>query len=64
MCGVACLSKVLSHLQFGLNNLRVIDLNLLHNSHMSLTVIGISLLLEGLSEPSVKYKCSAKIVGL
>ena len=56
MCEVAHLENMLGHLQFGLNNLRVKDLTLLHNCRLSLTVVGISLLLEGLSEPSVKYK--------
>ena len=48
-------------LDFGLNNLRVVELNLLCSSHLSLTVTGMNLLLEGLSEPSVKYKYSATI---
>ena len=38
--------EVLSHLQFGLNNLRVIDLTMLCNSCLSLTLVGINLLLE------------------
>ena len=42
-----------------LNNLRVIDLTLLHSSYSSLTVAGMNLLLEGLYEPSVKYKYPA-----
>lgn len=42
-------------LTLGLNNLRVIDLDLLRRSYMSVNVTGINLLLEGLSEPSVKY---------
>ena len=46
-------------LTIGLSNLRVIDLNLLRSSHLSLTVAWINLLLEGLSEPSVKYNCWA-----
>ena len=37
----------------GLNNLRVMGLTLLCNSRMSLTVSGMNLLLEGLSEPFV-----------
>ena len=44
-------------LAIGLNNLRVIDLTLLRNSRMILTVAGMNLLLEGLFEPSVKYNC-------
>ena len=47
MCGVVCyLRHVLSHLQFGLNNIRVIDLTLLHSSRLSLTVAGMNLLVE------------------
>ena len=55
---------MLGHLHLGLENLRVNDLILLRNSRVSLTVAGISLLLKGLSEPSVKYKCSAGIIGM
>ena len=43
-------------LTVGLNNLKVIGLTLLHRSRLSLTVTGMNLLLEGLSEPSVKDK--------
>ena len=46
-----------------LNNLRVIDLTLLHSSYSSLTVAGMNLLLEGLYEPSVKHECSATVYG-
>ena len=42
-------------LTVGLKNLRVIDLTLLCSSRTSLTIAGMNLLLEGLSEPSVKY---------
>ena len=35
-----------------LNNLILIDWSILHNSHLSLTIPVINLLLEGLSEPS------------
>lgn len=45
-------------LTLGLNNLRVIDLDLLRRSYMSVNVTGINLLLEGLSEPSVECKYS------
>ena len=41
----------------GLNNLKVTDLTLLHSSRMSLIVVGMNLLIEGLSEPSAKYNC-------
>ena len=44
-------------LTVGLNNLKVIGLTLLHRSRLSLTVTGMNLLLEGLSEPSVMYEC-------
>ena len=44
-------------LTVGLNNLRVIDLTLFCSSRLSLTIAEMSLLLEGLSKPSVKYKC-------
>ena len=40
----------------GLNNPRVIDLTLLPNSRLSLTVAGMDHLFERLSEPSVNYK--------
>ena len=64
MYSVACyLVNMLSHLQFGLNNLREIDLTLLPSSYLSLTVVETNLLLEGLSEPSVKYKCSTAVYG-
>ena len=43
-------------LAIGLNNLRVIDLTLLCSSHLSLTVAGMDLLLEGLSESLIRYK--------
>ena len=49
-------------LRMGLNNLRV-DLILLRSSRLSLTVTGTSLLLEGLSETSIKYKLYAGIIG-
>ena len=49
-------------LTVGLNNLRVIDLTLLRSSRMSLTILGMNLLLEGLSEPSIKYKSSTVIM--
>ena len=55
---------MVSHLQLGLNNLIVNHLNLLRRSRLSLTVAGMSLLLEGLSEPSVKYKCTVEKFGL
>ena len=48
------LSEYVSHLLHGENNLRVIDLTLLRNSHMSLIVVGMSLLFEGLSKPFIK----------
>ena len=52
MCGVACYSEdMLGHLQLGLDNLVVDNLIMLRNSRLSLTVEGMSLLLEGLSEP-------------
>ena len=47
----------------GLNNLRVIDLTLLRNSLLSLTVGGMDLQLKGLSKPSVKYGNSASGYG-
>ena len=46
----------------GLNNLKVVDLTMLRSSRMSLSVAGMNLLLEGLSEPSIKYENS--IAGL
>ena len=52
---------MLSHLHFGLNNLRVSDLTLMCNSCMSLTIAGMNLLFEGLSEPFVKHKCYVAI---
>ena len=65
VCGVACYSEeMLGLLRLRLDNLRVNDLIWLCNSRLSLTIAGISLLLKGLSEPSVKYKCSARIFGL
>ena len=50
-------------LAVGLNNLRVVDLTLLRNSRLNLTVAGMNFLLEGLSEPLVKYKCFAAVYG-
>ena len=51
-CGLAYYSKGMwDHLQSELDNLRLYDLILLHNSCLSLTIAGISLLLEGLSDP-------------
>ena len=38
----------------GLNNLRVTDSTLLRGSRLSLTVVGMNLLLEVLSEPPVE----------
>ena len=62
---VACyLEEMLGHLQSRLDNLRVNDLILLRSSHLSLTVIGMSLLLEGLSMPSFKCMCSTWIICL
>ena len=43
-------------LTVGLNNIRVIDLTLLRSFRLSLTVAGKNILIEGLFEPSVKYK--------
>ena len=64
VCGVTCYSEeMLGHLQLGLDNLIVNDLNLLSSYRLSLTILGISLLLEGLLEPPVEYKCSARIIG-
>ena len=45
---------MLSHLLQGFNNLRVIDLTMLHSSRLSLTIVEIDPLLEGLSRLSVK----------
>ena len=59
MCGVACLSGDGKPLVVGLNNLKVIDLNLLCSCRLSLTIARMDLLLEGLYEPSVKYGHSA-----
>ena len=51
VCGVICyLEDMLGHLYLGLDNPRVDDLILLHSSRLSLTIAGMSLLLEGLSE--------------
>ena len=62
---VACYSEeMVGHFQRVLDNPRVNDLTMLHNSRPILTVVGISLLLEGLSELSVKYKCYAGIFGI
>lgn len=63
MCEVSgCLGNVMS-LAAGLNNLRVIDLTLLHNYRLSLTVGGMNLLIEELSESSIEYKCSVAVYG-
>ena len=59
VCGVTGGLGNAKSLAVGLNNLRVIDLTMLCSSRLSLTVSGANLLLEGLSEPSIKYKCSA-----
>ena len=45
----------------GLNNLRLVDWTLLRGSRMSLIVAGRNLLLEGLSEPSLKCKYFAAV---
>ena len=51
-CGVPCYYEdMLVHLQMGLDNLRVNDLILSQSSRLSLTVAGMSLLLEGSSDP-------------
>ena len=64
MNGVACYSRhMLSHLQFGLSNLRVMDLALVAQLFLSLTVVRTNLLLERLFEPSVKYKFSVVVYG-
>lgn len=63
MCEVSgCLGNVMS-LAAGLNNLRVIDFSLLHNYLLSLTVGGMNLLIEELSESSIEYKCSVAVYG-
>ena len=65
VCGVACyLEEMLGHLQLRSDNLIVNGLSLLHCICPSLTIAGISLLLERLFEPFVKYKCPARIIGL
>ena len=63
VCGVTGGLGNAKSLAVGLNNLRVIDLTLLHNSCLSLTVVGMNLLLEGLSEPSFEYKCYVAVYG-
>ena len=50
-------------LAVGLNYLSVIDLTMLRSSRLSLTVAEMNLLLEGLSNPSVEYKCSVAVYG-
>lgn len=65
MCGVICYSEnMLGHLQLRTDNLIVNDLTLLRCSRLSLTDVGISLILGVLSEPPVMYKCSRRIIGL
>lgn len=51
-------------LTVGSNNIRVMDLTLLRSSRLSLTGLGTSLLLEGLHEPSVKYKYSIASINM
>nr|KAJ0188187.1 hypothetical protein LSAT_V11C900492200 [Lactuca sativa] len=60
--GVSSSGNALS-LAVGLNNPRVIDLIRWRSSRLSLTVSGMDPLLEGLSEPPIKYRCSASGYG-
>ena len=61
-CVTGCLGNANS-LTSGLNNLRVNDLTLLHSSRLSLTVVGMNLLFEGLFEPSFEYECFVVVYG-
>ena len=61
VCEVSgCLGNAKS-LAAGLNNLRVIDSTLLCSYRPILTVADMNLLLEGLFEPSVEYKCCVAV---
>ena len=55
-------SRLVSHFQLRLYNLRVNDLTLLCNSRPILTVEGMSPLFEELFDIFVKYKCFASIM--
>ena len=63
VCGVIDWLRNAKSLAVGLNNCKVIDLTLLRNSRLSLTIARINLLLEELFEPYVKYGCSVAIYG-